>query len=816
MRTLGQDVRYALRLFRNNSGFTALAVLTLALGIAANTTVFGWIDSVMLNPFPGAANPEELALIETVTSDGEVLVNTSFLDYKDYRDNLKLFSGLAASRFTPSSVGDDGRSERVFTELVSRNFFEVLGVRPALGRTFRSNECGDQPRTCPLAVISDRLWRGRFHSDPAIIGKTLHLARHPFTIVGVAPDGFHGAFAGLAFDVWVPLNWAEELGTGNGTLNFRGTRDLTTTIGRLRPGASIGQAGSEASAIAARLEAAEPLTNRGIGAAVVRAVDGHNGAQRLLQGPLRILMAICFVLLLIVCANVANLLLARMVSRQREFTIRMALGSGAARLFRQVLTETLMLALAGALVGILMSQWMGQALVALLPPNDAPLALGHTGSLRTLVFTVAAAMATTVLAGIAPAWMTARLNLNEVLKQGGRSDAGTGSHRFRSLLVVAEVALASIAIIGAGLFLRSFRNSSAIHPGFATANILAGNYYLSPAGYTAEQQREFCFRLRERLEATPGIAAVSYTDSVPLQFGASPWHQLTVEGYTPAPGEDMNLHRSLVPPGYFAFMEIPLLEGRDFSEADDAKAARVMIVNQSFVRRFYPGGLAVGRKVRVGNGWRTIVGVVKDSKYHKQIEGPTPYFYIPFRQFFAPGLNFSMLVKTKGDPILAMAALRRESLALNPDAVVYNLIPLEQSIGSALYPQRVAASLLGAVGAVALLLASVGLYSVMSFAVGRRTREIGLRMALGASRIRVIGMVLRQGLAMLIPGLVLGIVCGLALSWIISSMLVGISAADPLSYLGASLFLSLCAGLACLIPAWRACGVAPNEALRSE
>ena len=816
MRTLGQDMHYALRLFRNNTGFTVLAVLTLALGIAANTTVFGWIDHVMLNPFPGAARQGELALVETVTSDGELLVNTSFLDYKDYRDNLKLFSGLAASRFTRAPLGENGRSEQVFVEMVTRNFFDVLEVKPALGRVFRAGECSDEARTCALAVISDKLWRSRFQGDRSVIGKTIRFSRRPFTVVGVAPAEFNGAFAGLTFDAWVPLNWAEELGTGNGTLNWRGTRDLTTTVGRLRPGVSVEQARAEASALAARLAAAQPRTNRGIGATVVKAVDGHNGAQRLLQGPLRILTAICLVLMMIVCANVANLLLARMVSREREFTIRMALGSGGTRLFRQVLTETMLLALAGAAIGILMAQWMGQALAALLPPNDAPLALDQGVNLRTMVFTLSAALTATLLAGVAPAWMTARMNLNEALKAGGRADAGSGSHRLRSLLVIAEVALASIAMIGAGLFLRSFRNASAIHPGFATANILAGDYYLSPAGYTAEQQREFCVRLRQRLEATPGIAGVSYTDYIPLQFGPSPWNQVTVDGYTPAPGEDMNLHRSLVPPGYFGLLEIPLLEGRDFTEADDTKAERVMIVNQSFVRRFYGGGPALGRKVRLDRGERTIVGVVKDSKYHKQTEGRTPYFYMPFRQYFAPGLNFSLLVKTQGDPILAVAALRRESLALNPDATVHNVVPLEHAIGSALYPHRVAASLLTAVGAVAMLLASIGLYSVMSFAVGRRTREIGLRMALGAGQGQVIAMVLRQGFVLLAPGLALGIAAGMALSRVVSTLLVGIPGTDPLAYLSAATFLSLCAGLACFVPAWRACSVSPNTALRSE
>ncbi len=816
MKNFGQDVRFALRLFRGNPGFTAVAVLTLALGIAANTTVFGWIDHLLLNPFPGAARPNELVLLETATRDGEVLVNNSFMDYKDYRDHLRLFSGLAATRFTRTYLGEQRGSKMVFVELVSRNFFEVLEVPAALGRTFRSDECIDKAATCSQAVISNKLWRSHYRSDPAIIGKTIRLNKHSFTVIGVAPESFNGAFAGLAFDVWTPLNWAEELGTGNGTLNSRGTRDLTTTVGRLRPGVTLAQAQAEVASIASQLEVSDPRNNRSITNRVVRAVDGHNGAQLLLQGPLRMLMAVCVVLLLIVCANVANLLLAHMVSRQREFTIRMALGSQSGRLVQQVLTETLLLAAAGAIVGIVLSQWMGQVLTALLPPNDVPLAFDRPASMRTLIFTVLVTGFATILAGVAPAWFTARANLSESLKQGGRSEAGTGSHRLRSLLVIAEVALASIAIIGAGLFLRSFHNATAIHPGFATANIITGNYYLSPAGYTGPQQHEFCRRLRERLEATPGIAAVSYTDSTPLQFGPSPWHQIIVEGYDPAPGEDMNIHRSLIPPGYFSLMEIPLLEGRDFTSADDAKAPRVMIVNQTFARRYYPNQPVLGRRVRIGNGWWTIVGLAKDSKYHKQLEGATPYYYMPFDQWFAPGLNFSMLVKTKGDAALATRLLRRESLALNPDAQVYNILPLDQAIGSALYPQRVAASLLSVVGGVALLLATIGLYSVMSFAVGRRSREIGLRVALGARRAQIAAMIMRQGLYMVLPGLLLGVIAGIALSRVVSSVLVGVSAVDPLVYLGAALFLAACAALACYLPTRRALSVPPNTALRCE
>jgi predicted permease len=462
---------------------------------------------------------------------------------------------------------------------------------------------------------------------------------------------------------------------------------------------------------------------------------------------------------------------------------------------------------------------MGQALLALLPLNDdaLPLALDGSISLRTLLFSILMGALTALLAGAAPALLSARANLNESLKETGRSDsARSHSHRLRSLFVVAEIALATIAIAGAGLFIRSFQGASSIHPGFDVTGIMAADFNLSPAGYTAEEQRDFCVRLREKLEAAPGIAGASYSDVVPLTVGGSPWHQITVEGYTPAQGEDMNLHRSLVPPGYFSLLRIPVLEGRDFTEADDAKAPPVMIVNQAFARRFFAGREPVGRRVRLEGGWRTIVGVVKDTRYFTPIEAPVPYFFVPFRQFFAPGLNFSFFVKANGDPAFAIETLRRHARALNPDAAVYNPMPLAESITMALYPQRVAASLLSVLGALSLLLASVGLYSVMSHSVSQRTAEIGVRMALGAKPADVIAMVARQGMTLLVPGLLLGAAASFALSRLVSSFLYRVGSADPLTYAATILFLAVCTLLACFFPALRATRVNPIEALRAE
>ena len=817
MQTLFYDLRYGLRILRGNPGFTAVAVLTLGLGIAAATTVFGWIEGVLLNPFPGVAKPRDLYLMETVTTDGTNLVNTSFRDYLDYRDRLQLTEGVAASRFTPTYLGPEGRSERIFAELVTRNYFEVLGVPMVMGGGIRAGECSDQAEDCPLAVISDRLWRSRYGADPAIIGRRLLLNRREFTIAGVAAPEFHGGMSGLAFDVWVPLNWAKALGTGGGTLTFRGTRDLTSTFVRLRPGVTLEQARAEVAALADRLAQAEPRTNRGITATLVPLHEGQNGAQALLQRPLRILMAVSLVLLLIVCANVCNLLLARGVTRRREFGVRLALGAGRWRLARQLLAETLLLSLAGAVAGAILSMWLGGALLYLLPVKDLPLALDAPVSPTTLGFSILLAFVVTALAGAAPALFSARASLDDALKEGGRGGgAGVHSQRLRNLLVVSEVALAAMALIGAGLFLASFRNASQMALGFDPSNVLTGQFYLSAAGYTGPEQREFCRRLRQRMEQEPGVMAAGYSDVVPLSFGRSPWHQVSVEGYAPAPGENMNLHRSLVSPGYLELMKIPLIDGRDFTDADDAKAAPVMIVNEAFVRKYFGGGVAIGRRVQLERVWMTVIGVAKDARYHSPAESPLPYMYRPFSQQFAPGLNFSFFVKTGGDPLLALSALRREARALNGDAHIYGANTLQHAITEALYPQKVAASLLSALGALSLFLAAIGLFSVMSYMVSQRAREVGIRMALGARPADVVRMVVTQGGILVLPGLFLGALgAGVSSRWA-ADLLVGVGAGDPVVYAGASLFLAGVALIACAAPALRAARIEPVSALRSE
>ena len=622
-----QDLRFGLRMLKSNPGFTAVAVLTLALGIAVNSTVFSWIDAVLLHPLPGVHHVEGLALIETTTPNG----STSYLDYRDFRDNLKQVSAVAIGRITPLSEGDEGRGEmnrtgRAWAELVSANYFDVLEVKPVLGRTFLSEEGLDREAGYPVAVISYRMWQNRFRGDPKVLGRTIRLNRQELTIIGVAPPEFQGSLVGVVFDIWMPITMATAMGTGNGTLHYRGTRDITSTIIRLRAGVTIEQAGTEVVALGQQLEAMYPLTNRRVAARVTPIWKGRLGAQGMLMKPLRILMAVCVLLLLIVCANVANLLLARGVSRQKEFCVRMALGAPRARLARQLLTETLLLAGLGAAIGVLLVMWMGQSLAKLMPAFDIPLELGGGLNLPTLGFTVVILGFATLVSGTVPALLSARAGLHETLKEGGRAGGtGTRSHRLRGLLVMAEVALAVVALIGAGLFFRSFQNARGVEPGFDMTNVSMSQFYLSNAGYSGQEQHLFCRRLQERMEGQPGVIGMTYSDVVPLAMPGNsiPYHQLDVDGYIHAPDEQMILQRATVPPGYFKLMGIPLLEGRVFSELDGEGKPVVIIVNETFARRFFRGHDPIGRKVRVDHIPATVIGLVKDSKYDTRIEAPT-------------------------------------------------------------------------------------------------------------------------------------------------------------------------------------------------
>jgi len=817
---VAQDFRHALRILRNSPGFTVVAVLTLGLGIAANTTVFSWVDTVLLRPIPGVENAHELAALEGVAPDGGRLGQFPHPDFRDFQNQMTQASGVIASHVAFFTIGPPDHAQRVLGQVVSANFFSVLGVKPFLGRVFSPQEDRDVQGAYPYAVISHRLWRSLFRADAGVIGRSVRINGHQYTIVGVARPDFAGTFGGAALDLWVPLSMVIQTGSLNTwAASDRNARFLEVII-RLKRGVQIGQAREEARAIAARIAAAYPDTHKRIGASLVPIQQATYGLQTTLGNPLRILLAVCTLVLLIACANVANLLMARSVSRQKEFGIRIALGAGRAQLVRQVLTEVLFIAGVGALTGLLLAQWMGGSLFKVLPALDSPVRnaleplLNPTLNATVLLFTTLVAIGAALISAIVPALFTGRVNVNETLKEGGRGSAGTHSHRARSALVIAEVALASIALIGAGLAVRTFRKLATTALGFEPRNVLVAHFHLSTNGYSLKQEKQFSRDLRLRLEASPGIEQVTYGDSVPLSlYGASADR---VQAYGPEADQNgvISLTRSVVAPGYFKLMRIALVEGRDFTERDDLSTEPVIIVNRTFAQRYFNGEDPIGRRLRISGKWTTVVGMVNDSKYRTPAEGPTPYFYGSFGQMFWSGHNNFLCIRAK-DLDTARAALRREAASLDPNQGLYDMAALADYTEAGLFGERVAASLLSAVALLALILSAAGLYSVMAYTVTERRQEIGIRMALGAARRQVLTLVLRQALVMTLAGLAAGTALVLAGARFLSGAFNSpVSAAEPAVFAFAGLALVFVALLASYIPARRAGNVDPMQALR--
>jgi predicted permease len=598
----------------------------------------------------------------------------------------------------------------------------------------------------------------------------------------------------------------------------------------LKPGVTLGQAQEELTALYRRMAVADADMDQGMSATLLPLWKSHFGPQGLLLGPLRILTGVCVLVLLIACANVANLLLARSAARQKEFSTRLALGAGRARLARHVLMESLLLAAGGALAGVAATNWMSRALVYLLPPGQMyPLGLDLQWNGRVLGFTTLLCVFTALLAGLVPARQASRADLNEGLNESGRSGTtGVRSNRLRSMLVAAEVSLALVVLIGAGLFARGFAATSEIKPGFDPRHVLLSQFYLSTSGYNLEQRKEFCKRLEEKMDSAPGVVSAAYSDGVPLGFEPSWWEDLKIEGYEPSQSENMKIFRNVISPGYLPVMRIPVTEGRNFTEHDDENSQLVMIVNQTFAHRFFGTGNPIGRRIHGWGEWFTVVGVAQDSKYHYLSEAPAAYFYVPFRQIYRADMTLAFYLRTKGDPNTALAMMREKVREIDPNVTVFDAVPLEEYIGASLYPQKLAASLLGVLGSIAVILAAVGLYSVLAFAVTQRTHEIGIRMALGASPADVLGLVVRQGLTVASMGLAVGLGLALAAARIFAAIsftgeamgshgtLLGATATDPLIYLGAAIFLAGVAALAAYIPARRAASVDPMAALRCE
>jgi predicted permease len=815
MGSLSQDLTFAVRTLRKNPGFTAVAVLTLALGIGGNATVFSWIRAVLLNPLPGVVHSEQMAAVETMMPSGEYHTS-SYPDYKDFRDQNHVFSDLIGFELSgvDMSLRNDAPPERVWGIIATENYFDVLGVHAAIGRTFHAEP--NQPlNSDPYVVLGQGLWKRLFGSDPKVAGRTVHINGHPFTVIGVAPPHFFGTIVGIEAQYFVPMMMQPEV------LPFENIEERAPTFvhifGRLRPGVTIAQAQAEFTTIAGHLaqEYPNPNVGNGVGVYVAPVWKAHYGVQDFLRSVLGFLMIVAVLVLLIACVNVANLLLARASAREKEMAVRAALGAGRGRLIRQLLVESLLLAAAGGAGGIVLALWGANLLSLFMPPAHLPIGLGAEVDGTVLIFTLIISLATGLIFGLAPAWQTSRANLNESLKSASSTTAASArGHRLRDVLVVSEIVLATVLLVAAGLLLRSLRKAEQLGAGFNTNQVTLAAFDLGGSGYTDDRAIDYYDRLLERIRAYPGVESASLERFVPLWFTGRGYSAVWVEGYAAKPNEYMGIDYNVVGPDYFKVVQIPLVSGRDFSEQDRAGAPKVVIVNQSMANRFWPGQDATGHRVHIWSDWRTVVGVVRDIKYHRMNEPPESFIYLPELQ--ADGTDANILLRSQLPPAAIIGAVRAAASSLDSKVQPLETDTLDELLKQSMFANRTAASLASVLGILGTLLAALGIYGVLTYSVSQRIREIGIRIALGAQRSHVLRLVVGHGLRLAILGAALGVIVALAITRGMSSLLFGVSATDPLTLAIVLLVVTAVAALAAYIPARRATRVDPMVALRYE
>ena len=823
MNMLMHDLRYAVRMILKNPAFTVIVVLTLALGIGANTAIFSLVNAVLLRPLP-FEDSERLVRVCRQPEDGSELEPMSYLDYLEYRDRAEVFENLAAFSFIPLSVGVGDENQMRFGQIVTGDYFDTLGVDATLGRMLTPAD-DLQRGGHPVAVISHGYWRRVFGGRAGAIGETVMLSGQPFTIVGVAPEGFAGAMPVMAPDMWVPMMMLGELRADSRNQLDSRSAGFLWNIARLKPGVGMAEAQASIHLTASRLKDVDPERYEGEDAVLLPA-DGvipmTPAIRRTALAVSALVMTMVGLVLVVACANVANLLLARATRRRREIGIRLAVGASRWRLVRQLLTESLLLALLGGAAGLVLAVWTVDGLVAALPelPYNVSLSLNTAVDGRLLAFTTAASVLTGVLFGLLPALSATNVSVIASL----RDDAAAGRFGFRRSLmrdglVVAQVAVSLVLLAGAGLFIRSLIHAHAINPGFDHANVLAVTLDLGARDMSEGECRVFYEDLLRTTRALPGVESASIEGCPPLTMTISATN-FWIEGrpYTDADDERISVAMSRVSADNLRTLGIPLLRGRDFNDRDTDAAPGVAIVNQALADRFWPGEDPLGKRIsRTGSEgpYLEVIGVVRTAKYWLIGEAPRPYVYLALSQNYQPELT-SLLVRTTGDPIAAVPSIRAVVREADPNMAAADANSLTRLIGFAMLPARLAAILFGLLGVLALLLASAGLYGVMSYSVSQRTHEIGVRVAIGAQRSDVIRLVLRRGIILTAIGLGIGLVISLVCSRVVSSLLYDISTSDPATFIGVSLILIAVALLACYIPARRATRVDPAVALRYE
>ena len=806
-----RDIRYALRMLRRNPGFSALAILCLTLGIGANAAVFSWIEGILFRPYPLVTHQERMfALVGTARGEsGHTAV--SWPDFQDLSSGCTLCESMIADKITGGTLSIGDRAERATGSVVSANYFDAIGVRPLLGRSFRPEE-GIGRNAHPVMVISYQLWKDRFHRDPQIIGKTQRLNNVPHTIIGVAPEGFYGTFVGYAFQFWVPTSMQEKFDSTGYKLEDRDAPWIEGFV-RLKAGVSRAQAQQELSAIAARLETEYPATNRGRGVQLYPLWQTpFNGAGALLP-TLEIAMAVVFLVLLIACANVSNLLLVRAFARRQEMAVRLAIGAARHRIIRQLLIEGVIISLLAAAGAIVVAYWCRNVLVLLMPFRSAPTYLPGHLDWRVLALSTGVALLSTLIFALTPAVQATRLDVAGALKsESGGVVSVRGKTRLRSGLVVVQVSLSFVLLVGAGLLLKSMLHIRNESPGFSTTGVLLTGVNLSAAGYDAQRANNFEDQLIDRVRAISGVESAAYGRVPPFSYVEYASSPIGVDGYQAAPDEQDRVEYDEVGPGYFATLGIPLISGREFTRADDETAAPVAIVNEVMAAKYWRGENPVGKRLKVKDRSMLVVGLARTAKYSNFLEAPKAFFYVPLRQNFFPAATLH--IRTQLDTATITAAMVREVRAIDPNIAPYATITMREQIDRMMSSQRVAVILLGVFGVLAMVLAAIGLYGVMSYAVSQSTHELGLRMALGASPSSLLQLVLSKGMTLTVGGVLVGAAAALGFTRLLGALLFKVGPRDPEVFALALLVMIAASLAACFVPSWRATRIDPVRALR--
>jgi len=811
---LRQDFQFGVRMLIRSPIFSAVAVVCLALGIGAHAAVLSWTEGIVYHPFPGVRNQEQLVAVAGTLKRASALDEMSWPDFMDLARATSAFSAFFVSKITGATLTGGERAERLVGQLVTANYFDAIGVRPILGRGFLPNE--DVGRGAhAVTVISYRLWQDHFAGTPRVVGSTINYNGIPHTIIGVTPDGFLGTFVGYAMQFWTPASQQAVFDASGYKLEDRTVR-WVEGFARLKPGVSVATGQAQIDAAARRLEAEFPNEDRGRGVRILPLPENPFDNAKVLKPMLRVGSVVAVLVLVIVCANIANLLLVRALARRSELSVRRVVGASRVRLMRQLLTEGFVLALLGTVTGLVLAYLARNALgLFFAPRGGVSLVFAADFNFRVLTATIAIGLGSTLIFALAPALHMTRLDLASAMRAAAPGTVSGGRGHLRAALVIVQVCLSVVLLIGAGLVVTSLGRLLAADPGFATTNVTTTAVSLFAAGYDTARAHRFEDLLLERMRAIGGVSSVALARSLPFSTGPYENGPIMVDGYQPSKDEQPTADYNTVSPDYFRTLAVPLLSGRDFGSADADTSAAVAIVSHALARRYWPNDSPIGRRLQLRGTWMRVVGVVADMKYRSLTESPGMLFYVPLAQRRSTGVNLFLRASASRAAAGLAPAIVSAIHAIDPNVSPYEILTMREQVNRWTSAQRIVVTLLVIFSGVALFLAIIGLYGTISYMVSQQARELGLRMALGAKPSQLVGLVLSLGLRMMLIGVFLGVIIALGTTRLLGDLLFRVSPRDPLILIGVSVIMALAGAFACLVPAWRVTRLDPVRALRA-